>query len=90
MLQRHNWLIGVLGLAVILSSLAVVYATHTSRELFAELQDVQEIRDQLDVEWGQLLLEQSAWSNNNRIESVARDKLHMIVPPPGKIIVVRP
>jgi len=90
MSAKERVIIGIVALAVVVSALSVIYATHRSRSLFSELQKMQRTRDELDVEWGQLQLEQSAWSNNSRIESIARDKLGMIVPTPGKIVIVKP
>jgi cell division protein FtsL len=47
-------------------------------------------RDNLEIEWGQLQLEQSAWSNNAFVERVASAKLHMAMPPPKSIEIVTP
>jgi cell division protein FtsL len=43
---------------------------------------------QLEVEWGQLQLEQSTWANNARIEKIARDKLQMKAPTPQQILTI--
>lgn len=71
---------GMLLLIVVLSAVGVVYSSHLSRQLFAEQAILSEKNDQLQLEWAQLLLEQSAWSSPNRIEAVARDELGMEVP----------
>ena len=71
---------GMLLLIIVLSAIGVVYSSHLSRQLFAEQAILLEKNDQLQLEWAQLLLEQSAWSSPNRIESVARDSLNMEVP----------
>jgi cell division protein FtsL len=34
----------------------------------------------LEVEWGQLQLEQSTWAGHARIEKAARERLRMITP----------
>ncbi|EQD77202.1 cell division protein FtsL [mine drainage metagenome] len=44
----------------------------------------------MDVQWGQLQLEESAWSTHALIESVAERRLHMRMPSPAHIVVVRP
>ncbi|MCP5160946.1 MAG: cell division protein FtsL [Hahellaceae bacterium] len=74
---------------VVLSALAVVYSTHWSRQLFSELKGLQLHRDQLEREWSQLLLEQSAWSTHNRIERIAMEQLNMVMPDMDKVEVVR-
>ena len=71
---------GMLLLVIVLSAIGVVYSSHLSRQLFAEQAILLEKNDQLQLEWAQLLLEQSAWSSPNRVESVARDSLGMEVP----------
>lgn len=83
-------LVLVLLAAVLSSALTVVWSVHRNRKLFIELQELHQTRDKLDVEWGQLQLEQSAWSTHGRIEQIAREQLHMRRPRPAEIVVVRP
>lgn len=80
----------LLGCAVVVSALAVVYAKYQSRMLFVELQSLNKARDAMDVEWGQLQLEQSTWTDHGRIEGIARSRLGMLLPEPDQIVVVRP
>ena len=75
---------------VIGSALAVIYAKHQSRLLFADLQQLQTERDQLNIEWGRLQLEQSAWATHSRVEKLARERLNMKVPDPEKVVIVKP
>jgi cell division protein FtsL len=58
--------------------------------LFAELEQEQERAKQLDVEWGQLQLEQSTWAMHARIERIARERLRMSVPDAKRTQVVMP
>ncbi len=80
----------VLSLAVVLSALAVVYVKFQSRVLFAELQGLSKLQDGMDVEWGQLQLEQSTWAAHGRIERMAHKRLQMVLPEAGQIVVVSP
>jgi cell division protein FtsL len=61
-------------------ALGLVTSQHKARALFAELERAQNLAKQLDVEWGQLQLEQSTWAMHARVEKLARDRLHMSVP----------
>jgi len=70
----------MLLLLVLLSALGVVYSSHLSRQLFSEQAVLLERSDQVQLEWAQLLLEQSAWSSPNRIERIAVDELEMVAP----------
>lgn len=64
-------------LIVVISASALVYSKHLQRRHFVELQTLQETESQLQTEWEQLLLEESAWSNQARIEQIANSKLGM-------------
>lgn len=82
--------VALLITAVFLSALAVIDARHENRMLFAQLQQLRQQRDQINIEWGQLLLEQSTWSTHARIEQMATQKLDMEMPAHAEIVVVRP
>ncbi|HET7921967.1 MAG TPA: cell division protein FtsL [Gammaproteobacteria bacterium] len=82
--------IALLLVATLLSAFAVVDARHENRVLFARMQQLRQQRDALNVEWGQLLLEQSTWSTHARIEQMAMGKLHMVLPQQVEIVVVPP
>ncbi|HEY3784487.1 MAG TPA: cell division protein FtsL [Steroidobacteraceae bacterium] len=80
----------VLWLAALGSAAAAVYCKHRARELFVELERLNARRDNLEIEWGQLQLEQSAWSTHAFVERVASTKLHMGMPPPKQIEIIAP
>ncbi len=88
--MKLTFLIPVLLLLVLLSALAVVYSKHQSRKLFVELNSLQKTRDAMEVEWGQLQLEQSTWATSGRIEKLARQRLQMTQMEYEKIIIVKP
>ncbi len=80
----------VLWLAVLISAAADIYARHQARVSFARLEQLNAERDSLEIEWGRLQLEQSTWSANAYVEKVANAKLHMEIPQPGDVRIVRP
>jgi cell division protein FtsL len=82
--------IPLLWLAALGSAAAAVWRKHQSRELFVQLEALNARRDNLEIEWGQLQLEQSAWSSHAFVERVASAKLHMAMPPPKEIEIVSP
>jgi cell division protein FtsL len=75
---------------VIGCALALVTSQHRARKLYVELQKEQELARSLDVEWGQLQLEQSTWAMHARIEKVATQALGMQVPPSGRVQMLPP
>jgi len=80
----------VLWLAALASAAGAVYIKHRSREMFVELERLDTRRDNLEIEWGQLQLEQSAWSTHAFVERVASAKLRMGMPPPKEIEIIAP
>lgn len=79
----------LLTAAVFVSAVQVVLAQHQARRLFAELTSLQETRDRLNEEWGRLQLEQSTWATADRIERLARTKLHMTSPDVNSIVLLQ-
>lgn len=79
----------LLLVANVLSALAVVRARHGNRTEFVELQRLESRRDALEVEWGQLQLEQSAWATHGRIEQVARKELDMVIARGDAVVVLQ-
>lgn len=79
----------LLLLVAMVSALTVVWLRHETRQHYSTLQQLQFQRDALNVEWGQLLLEEGAWSQHRRVESLARTHLGMAVPEPKQVNVVR-
>ena len=80
----------LLWVAALGSSAGAIYLKHRARELFVELEALNARRDNLEIEWGQLQLEQSAWSTHAFVEQVAGTKLHMALPPPRDIEIITP
>ncbi|MBI5462612.1 MAG: cell division protein FtsL [Gammaproteobacteria bacterium] len=80
----------ILLLVVIASALGVVYSKYQSRKLFIVLQNLEAARDEMNIEWGQLQLEQSTWATHGRVEGLAREQLKMTTPDPGAVVIVRP
>lgn len=76
--------------ALAVCALALVTSQHQARKLYVELQKEQETAKQLEVEWGQLQLEQSTWAMHARVEKLAVQSLGMRVPPASRIQVVPP
>jgi len=83
--SREYAMILALAVAVMASAIASVYAKHESRKLFTELQSLSTERDEMEVEWGKLQIEQSTWSTYGRVEQLAREQMDMRVPPPEDV-----
>ena len=81
-------LVFVFALVCVLSSMALIYTKHESRKLFVELEGLTHERDDLNIEWGQLQIEQSTWATHARIERVATDDLSLVRPAATEIYVI--
>lgn len=71
------------------SAIGVVWTRHESRVLFVELTRLQNTRDELNVDFGRLELEQATWADPSRIEQVARSQLGMVNPPPEDVELIQ-
>jgi cell division protein FtsL len=72
----------------VLSALALIYTKHESRKLFVELENLTTERDELNIEWGQLQIEQSTWASHARIERVAAEQMSLVRPQSREIYVI--
>ena len=80
----------VMLLLVVATAVGIVYSRHQGRELFIELEMLGNERDRMDVEWGQLQLEQSTLTTQGKVERAARDQLGMVTLSAGNMVIVRP
>ncbi|WP_355661407.1 cell division protein FtsL [Halomonas salifodinae] len=83
-------LVAALVVVTLVSAVAVVASSHQTREQYARLQRLEREQNQLQTEWGQLLLEESAWSSPARIERLAVERLEMRLPDVHEAEVIRP
>ncbi len=77
-----------LAIVCVVTAVALVYTKHESRKLFVELEALTDERDALNIEWGQLQIEQSTWATHARIEQVATDDLKLLRPDATEIFVI--
>ncbi|MGY2461936.1 cell division protein FtsL [Vreelandella sulfidaeris] len=91
-LRLRAWplVITLLFLLCMVSGLGVVVTTHMTRVQFAQLQQLEQEENQLQTEWGQLLLEEGAWSTPARVEKIATERLGMRIPDVHDVEVIQP
>jgi cell division protein FtsL len=82
--------IAVSSVCLFASAIAVIWAKHQARSSFIELQGLTAERDRINIEWGQLKLEQSAWATHGRVEKMARADLKLVVPKAEDVRLVQP
>lgn len=87
---KRTLVLAVLGILLMLSAIAAVYAKHESRKLFMELSSLIDERDKLETDWSRLQMEQSAVSTHSRVEQLAREQMHMRNPRPEEVELLAP
>ena len=70
----------VLIIAVLVSALALVSVRQLNRVAFYESQKLESQRDDLSIEWRQLMAEYSTWRLEHNIESEVRGEYQMEPP----------
>ena len=78
----------VFAVVCVISAMALIYTKHESRKLFVDLEQLTTDRDELNIEWGQLQIEQSTWATHARIEKVAAEELSLVRPKSTEIYVI--
>ena len=87
-LARHPVRV-LLFLALLVSAGLVILSAHHNRQMSIAIERLMQDKDQLDVEWRNLVLEQSALTEHNRIEALVKSQLNMHRPLPSEEVVVR-
>jgi len=87
-LARHPVRV-LLFLALLVSAGLVILSAHHNRQMSIAIERLMQEKDQLDVEWRNLVLEQSALTEHNRIEALVKSELNMHRPLPSEEVVVR-
>lgn len=89
-LPTGSFLMLLLFVAVLVSAVGVSYTAHWNRQLLNGLYAELSVRDKAQAEWGRLILEQSTWTAQSRIESLATEQLQMRIPDAGQVRLVAP
>lgn len=88
-LSKALWQQIFLLLFVLASALAVVYITNLHRLTFTKLQQIEQKSHELQLQWGQLLLEQASLATPGRVQQLAAEKLHMVLPASRQTFILR-
>jgi cell division protein FtsL len=81
--------LGILIIAILVSSIAIIVNKNEQRAYFSELQIAQQQENRAMLEWGQLLLERTSLVTPNRVQRVAAKKLNMGFPVQKKALILR-
>ena len=74
---------------VVASAFSVIYFTHLNRQTTSELEVLLTQRDELDIEWRNLIIEQNSLSEHSAIETKAEKQLNMQRPTVNSEIIIK-
>ena len=89
-MSPRYFLIFLLTAAVLASGIAVVFARQQHRQAYVQLTRLLKQRDEINIEFSRLQLEQATWAETNRIEQVATERLGMSFPASAELLVAKP
>jgi cell division protein FtsL len=88
LINKDLLLMILLLVAIGVSGFSVIYVKNDERQLYSQLQQLDNERNHLQVEHGQLLLEQSSWASPSRIQQVAERQLNMHYPTARDVVII--
>ena len=74
---------------VVVSAFSVIYFTHLNRQTTSGLEVLLTERDELDIEWRNLVLEQNSLAEHSTIETKARKLLQMKIPNINSEVIIK-
>ena len=86
----RDFILALLVSAVLGSGIAVVYARQEHRQAYVQLTRLLRERDEINIEFSRLQLEQATWAETNRIEQVAVERIGMVFPQGPDTVVIKP
>jgi len=89
-MSLRNFILAILIVAVLGSGIAVVFARQEHRQAYVQLTRLVRERDEINIEFSRLQLEQATWAETNRIEQVATERLGMTFPQASELVVIKP
>lgn len=89
-MSLRYFILALLVISVLGSGIAVVYARQEHRQAYVQLTRLVRERDEINIEFSRLQLEQATWAETNRIEQVATGRIGMIFPASAELVVAKP
>ena len=87
--MMRTLILTVLVLANVATALLIVRDRHEHRQSFIQLTRLEKARDDLNIEFGRLQIEQATWAESGRVNQVAITRLGMVAPLAEDTVVLR-
>jgi cell division protein FtsL len=89
-MSRYAFTSAVVAAFCFCTAIAVAYSKHLSIQAYVELSRNQRTINALDVQWSQLQIEESTFSEHGLVERAATGRLGMVFPGlDGSVMIVR-
>lgn len=88
MIGLRHIVMACLVTGAVASAIGVVQMQHEGRQNYMELRRLHAERDELNIEYGRLQLEQATWAEMSRVERIAREEFGLAAPAPERIVVL--
>lgn len=89
-MSRYAFTSALVAALCFCTAIAVAYSKHLSIQAYVELSRNQRTLNALDVQWSQLQIEESTFSEHGLVERTAMDRLGMVFPGlDGSVMIVR-
>ena len=89
--MRVDWqstFIGLLMVLVVLSAFSVVYLKDVNRRLLIDYQYQAQQQQHYQTTRNQLLLEESTWARQSRVQQIAENELNMVIPTSRDVVLL--
>lgn len=87
--MTRYFILAVLLVANVVTALLIVRDRHEHRQAFIVLTRLEKARDELNIEFGRLQIEQATWAESGRVNQVATTRLGMVFPRTEDVVVLR-
>ena len=77
---RRQKLVLLLMVVILATAFSVIYIAHSNRLLTIERDTLLSQRDEIDIEWPHLQIEQTTLTEHSRVERIASQRLDMVRP----------
>ncbi len=89
-MSLRNFVLALVVMAVLTTGVGIVYARQQHRQSYVQLTGLLRERDEINIEFSRLQLEQATWAETNRIEQVATERVGMVFPSDAQVVVIKP
>ncbi len=85
---KASWFTVLLVSSIVISAFSLIYVKDLNRRLFIQSQTLQQDQQRMVNQWGKLLLEQSTWSAQSRVQTISEQNLNMLTPSAKDVVML--